>query len=164
MYLQVWQMLRRTKYSRIPFSVVTPVMTLRRSANDLMACSALLLFQGHAVVVEERKKRALILFEPCLALARRFTLQIKIVQLGVEPLHTWLVFAEESRLEAVSVHGRNHWSEEMSKVSDQFFQFLVERLGHQIIVQVTDKVNQAPLLWGTRCCRRPRKNRLPRRL
>src|SRR5262245_4264146 len=45
-YLQVWQTLRSTKYSRIPFSVVTPVKTLRKSANDFIACSALLLFQG----------------------------------------------------------------------------------------------------------------------
>jgi len=29
MYLQLWQTLRRTKYSRIPFSVVTPEMTAK---------------------------------------------------------------------------------------------------------------------------------------
>src|SRR5216683_952003 len=46
MYLQVSQILKRTKYSRRPFSVVTPPMMCRSSAKGLTACSALLLFHG----------------------------------------------------------------------------------------------------------------------
>lgn len=45
-YLQVSLMLKRTKYSRRPFSVVTPPMMCRSLAKGLTACSALLLFHG----------------------------------------------------------------------------------------------------------------------
>jgi hypothetical protein len=36
----------RTRYSRNPFSVVTPLMTCLSVAKALIACSALLLFHG----------------------------------------------------------------------------------------------------------------------
>ena len=97
-------------------------------------------------MVEKRKERILILFEPQLALARFFALRVETAQLLVKLLYFWLVFVEKSRLEAVSVDGRNHWPDEVSKVSDQQLQFFVERLGQQIIVEVTDEVNQALLL------------------
>jgi RNase_H superfamily len=44
--LQVSQMLRRTRYSRKPFSVHVPPITRRNSAKARIAFSALLLFQG----------------------------------------------------------------------------------------------------------------------
>src|SRR5215510_13054134 len=46
LYLHVSHMLRRIRYSWIPFSELDPPITLRSLANALIACSALLLFQG----------------------------------------------------------------------------------------------------------------------
>ncbi len=46
LYLHVSDILNITRYSRIPFSEVIPLITRRRVANALIACSALLLFQG----------------------------------------------------------------------------------------------------------------------
>lgn len=45
-YLHVWQTLRRMRYSSIPFGVERPSIVRRSLANALIACSALLLFQG----------------------------------------------------------------------------------------------------------------------
>ena len=45
-YLHVWQTLNRMRYSSIPFGVERPSMARRSLANALIACSALLLFQG----------------------------------------------------------------------------------------------------------------------
>src|SRR6266481_1557762 len=45
-YLHVWQTLKRIRYSSIPFGVERPSMARRSLANALIACSALLLFQG----------------------------------------------------------------------------------------------------------------------
>src|SRR6267378_2674963 len=45
-YLHVWQTLKRIRYSSIPFGVERPSMVRRSLANALIACSALLLFQG----------------------------------------------------------------------------------------------------------------------
>ena len=46
LYLQVSHRLNKTRKSLRPFSVVCPSITRRSVANALMACSALLLFQG----------------------------------------------------------------------------------------------------------------------
>jgi hypothetical protein len=46
LYLQVSLMLNRTRYSLTPFGVPFAPIALRRRANALMACSALLLFHG----------------------------------------------------------------------------------------------------------------------
>ena len=45
-YLQVSDTLKSVRYSSTPFIVDDPEMTSRSFANALMACSALLLFQG----------------------------------------------------------------------------------------------------------------------
>ena len=44
-YLQVWQMLNRTRYSSTPLAVERPSITRRSRAKALIACSVLLLFQ-----------------------------------------------------------------------------------------------------------------------
>src|ERR1700741_722169 len=46
LYLQVSQILRRTRKSLRLFSVVFPSITRRSAAKAFIACSALLLFQG----------------------------------------------------------------------------------------------------------------------
>src|ERR1700680_2082951 len=45
-YLHVGQTLKRIRHSSIPFGVERPSMVRRSLANALIACSALLLFQG----------------------------------------------------------------------------------------------------------------------
>src|SRR6266480_1877650 len=45
-YLHVWHTLNRMRYSSIPCGVERPSMARRSLANALIACSALLLFQG----------------------------------------------------------------------------------------------------------------------
>lgn len=45
-YLHVWQMLKRMRYSSIPLGVERPSIARRSLARALIACSALLLFQG----------------------------------------------------------------------------------------------------------------------
>src|SRR5260370_41802749 len=46
LFLHVSLMLSRMRYSRIPLTVLVPPKIFRNRANALIACSALLLFQG----------------------------------------------------------------------------------------------------------------------
>ena len=59
--LQVSQMLKRTRYSRNPFSVADPLMISRNSPNARIAFSALLLFHGDVIILQEQEQLAAIL-------------------------------------------------------------------------------------------------------
>jgi len=68
-YLQLSATLRSVRYSSMPFFVEDPAMMSRSLANDLIACSALLLFQGTPSYWRKVNNRSRFLSKRCLVIS-----------------------------------------------------------------------------------------------
>jgi hypothetical protein len=48
----------------------------------------------------------------------------------------------------VPVNRFNHWPQQVTKVNNDLFQLLIERVIQNFVIQVAHEVNQTSLLWA----------------
>ncbi len=100
------------------------------------------------VVVQKCEKSMAVLFQALLALHGSFSLIVLLGQTPEKAICTHLVFSEEPGFQAKTIHGFNHRLKQPSELGHDSFHLLVEGFLKQVIVEVSNQVDEAPLLWA----------------
>jgi hypothetical protein len=106
---------------------------------------------GDVIEIQKSEHLVTVLLKAIDQFPRRFARTEPVGETLVESIDENPMFSQKTFLEAALIHRLNHRLHQASEVPHELLELFVVRVLQQLVVQVTDDMNQTFLLWALYC-------------
>src|SRR5215469_4409703 len=128
-----------------------PLYHAAKRCKRLHGVFCIIVIPGDVIEIQKSEHLVAVLVKAIDQFPRRFTRTESVGEALVESIDENLMFSQKTFLEAVLVHRLNHRLHQASEVPYELLELFVVRVLQQLVVQVTDDMNQTFLLWALYC-------------